>query len=459
MSCIESGDLACRPYFELGPGGSSSGCKIELLGFSAGAQRGQGCLVVQRQECPGKDGDQLTIFASTEWGLDEEGKPANEFWIDVDIKDADGKDRCAGFIHTRVAMSGPPGCDTPLVFDREKIAEVRRDYEDPAMGRPVADFTLDTVADDAAYSRALDRILTIDDDGDKTVLHVVDPVGKTETKLPISNYARALAVSPDGTRALVASVKQLVVVDIASARIEKTLPFVADTRAAAFLTNTRAAVLDAGPTYDSREGPVHLVDVTTGSDVTTTEIVDDYARFNVHPDGKTVYAFADRGGYKLARFDVGSGGFAFVRASASEAGRGSFLVFRRDGKAAIDFAGRLFTLSDTAATDMTVASDLKLPSLHMDGSPVVDELVRVPSDPPQTGSEVPGSPPEIRDMASGSLVKTLSLPGFLGPGVYRDAEPTHAFYSADGKWIHVIARAHDAPDSLSGKRAFVRIAR
>jgi hypothetical protein len=146
-----------------------------------------------------------------------------------------------------------------------------------------------------------------------------------------------------------------------------------------------------------------------------------------------------------------------VRASASEAGRGSFLIFRRDGRAAVDFAGRLFTLSDTVATDMTIATDLKLPSLHIDGSPVADELVRVPSD--QTGSDLSGPPPEIRDATSGVLLKTLSVPGFVAPGVYRDGEPTHAFYSADGKWIHVIARAHDAPDSLSGKRAFLRIAR
>jgi dipeptidyl aminopeptidase/acylaminoacyl peptidase len=356
-------------------------------------------------------------------------------------------------------MSGPPGCATPLLFDREKIAAVRRDYEDPAKGRPVADFTLDTIADEAAYSRQLDRILTVDNDAEDTVLHVVDPAGKTETKLPIPNYARALALSPDGARALVASVKALVVVDIDGARIEKTLPFATDTRAATFLTNTRVAVLDAGPNYESREGAVHLIDIETGNDVTTAEILDDYARLNLHPDGKTIYAFTDRGGYRLARFDVGRGSFSFVRASAAEAGRGSFLVYQRDGKAAVDFAGRLFTLSDAVETDMTVAKDLKLPSRHMDGSPVADELVRVPDDPPQADLGLPSPPPEIRDITSGALLETLSLPGLLAPGVYRDSEPTHAFYSADGKWIHVIARANDAPDSLSRKRAFLKIAR
>lgn len=298
----------------------------------------------------------------------------------------------------------------------------------------------------AAYSASLERIVMTD--GSPSALYVYDPVAGTEVSAALSLPPQCLTVSPDGKFAVVGHNAWISYVDLAAARVVKTIPVSADIGACVLAGNGWAHLF---PRVDQWV-TLHSVELATGVEVNTGSI---YAgdRAVLSPSDPSALYFVTSGlsPAQIYRWDV-SGGAAVSRWESPYWGNypmGPDLWFSADGARLFTASGTAFRTSATQAQDLQYGGQLSgLTAVkHLDCSST--EIAAIPAargwDPSASTTD---TTVELFDTTYLGHQDRISLPWWtVGVGAFQ----THGlfvFHGAGGAKRYVIVQADGASGLL-----------
>lgn len=295
----------------------------------------------------------------------------------------------------------------------------------------------------AEYSRALDRIVAIG--AWPYRLYVIDPVGRTEAAVDLYARPTALALAPDGRRAVVGMFPGLVPVELTAggATLGKGVEFPFEAWSAVL---TGAGIACGLSSRDTE--PIQCVDLGTGATTFgagAAPAARSWAR--LHPGGGRVYTTSQlTTTLEFTRHDLTGGGTAFAGAAPTSTSRSTCarLWLTDDGARIVSACGDVYAsaaqLGSAPGDDMVLAGALEGASglAWVDDSTAAGRVLAV-SKGPQYGS----AGGELRLYEGGTLAPlgASELPRLCADGVGQRAMGRYGFWSSDGSRQIVIAQA------------------
>jgi len=296
----------------------------------------------------------------------------------------------------------------------------------------------------AEYSRALDRIVMVDG---SPALYVHDPATGNETTVSLPLAPQCLSVSPDGLFAVVGHNAWISYVDLAGAKLSKTIPVTADVGDCVLAGNGWAYLF---PRVDQWVD-LHSVQIATGVESLTQYYLYAGARARLHPDGKRIYS-VDVGlsPSDLYRWDVSGGAATYAWDSKyhGDYAMGPNVWFTSDGAEVLTGAGTAFrTDGTTRDTDLSYAGRLSgmTQVKHLDTCPT--EIAAIPGT-STWDTSTSGADTVVELFNTDYLGHTdrITLPYWAVGGNSYPAHAQFVFYSADRSKKYVIVQA----DAASG---------
>ena len=294
---------------------------------------------------------------------------------------------------------------------------------------------------DAEYSRALERIVMTD--GTTDALYVYDPTSGTEEHVALPLPPRCLSVAPDGLHALVGHDAWISYVDLAAARIEKTLPIT---------ITARACTLGAGWAYVFATDDwtsVHSVDLATGAE-TGGGTPYSGSRGVLTPDGRTLYAVTmSQSPMDVKRWDVSRGAatYAWEMAYHGDYAVGERIWMERSGARVFTSAGTAFRTSSVQSQDLLYAGRLSGMTgvVHLDTSAA--EIAAIPAV-GWSGTGAEDTVVELLDPTYLGHVDRISLPSWVVGGHAYATHGRYVFYDDAGARKFVLVQADPAAGLL-----------
>lgn len=283
---------------------------------------------------------------------------------------------------------------------------------------------------DAAYSRALDRVVAI---VPPNMLYVYDPVTGSSQSVTLPSDPLAVAVSPDGLTAVVGYAGSMSVVPLQSPSISLSKTISGTTNDIVHGGNGYAYVF---PTLASRaiqNVPLTSAPVVSGTDLTIA------FRASLVPNAQAIYAVSDTLD-QLYRLDIVNGIASLTRGVSSVPC--SDVWISDDGLHVFTSCGTIYSISNVAATDMVAEGSLSgtagVQSITQSTS--AGELITVSG---STTARIYGYP-------SLTFEKAVSLPRMLINGTAYDGHGKFVFLRADNASFIVVEEADTGTGSQSG---------
>lgn len=296
---------------------------------------------------------------------------------------------------------------------------------------------LDASVVDAAYSRALDRLVLVGSSPSR--LYVVDPVAETSTALDLPQAGIGLSLSPDGQRALVAHSTAVTYLQLSPLSVIATWS-VGTSVANAALAASYAYV------FPTQSGTLRTVRLSDGTITQSSDMLAVFAGTTgkLHPGGTKLYA-ADSS--TLYRYDISTAKTTAGTAQYTGFATGSAcgpLWFTNDGGKIVTGCGEVYLATDVSTTDMTSAGVITDPGgasvqLHSASqSPTSNELAllgfqRYVSNPETTDVTI-----EFRDPDSLALNRSFPLPQVVSGGAPVQTHGRFVFHHSNGTAVVVV---------------------
>lgn len=298
---------------------------------------------------------------------------------------------------------------------------------------------------DAAYSEALERLVAVA--ANPPAVHLIEPDGLAAATIPLDRAPLAVALSPDGTRAVVGQSRQLTLIDVAAAQRLTSRPMSFEPGSLALTNDGWAYTIPARGQWE------RLV----GVEMNGTRELENSGRqvfagmqLRLHPDGQRLYA-VDTGlsPARMTNFDVSRG--------RPDAGREwsyrgpqrimGDLWISHDGTRIYTAGGAIFSAARAAGADMRFLTQLRairshLPLLDLAESPAGDLLAVIQEPHIATrGLDEGGTAVHFFDAHTLEPAGVQVMPSMRFGGEDLEALARRVFFAADGTRIHVIARA------------------
>lgn len=298
---------------------------------------------------------------------------------------------------------------------------------------------------DAAYSEALGRLVAVA--ANPPAVHLIEPDGLAAATIPLEHPPLAVALSPDGTRALVGLARELTLIDVAAATRLTSRPLSFEPGSLALSDDGWAYTLPASGQWVRLVG----IEMEEGGELENSgQPVFAGLQLRLHPDGQRLYA-VDTGlsPARMRHFDVSRG--------RPDAGREwsykgpqrihGDLWISHDGTRIYTAGGAIFGAARAAGADMRFLTQLRgipphLPLLGFAESPAGD-LLAVIQEPliATRGFDEGGTAVHFFDAHTLEPAGVQAMPSMRVGGEEVEALARRVFFAADGKRIHVIARA------------------
>lgn len=292
---------------------------------------------------------------------------------------------------------------------------------------------------DAEYAAATERLVMVD--SDPAALYVLDPVGGAEARVILPLPPTSVSVSPDGVRAAVGHDAYVSIVDLAGARLEKTIPLPG---------TVGEVVLAAGGWLYAFEasyyaGGIWAVEVATGAVSEGGYFWREAANARLHASGTRIYG-ADRGVSPddLIRYDISGAGITGMDSRYhGEYSMCGDLWLSEDGARIFTACGNVFRSTEAAATDITYNGRLASPEgrfLWVAHSSEARQVVAVPA----VGWSGTGNEDTLLRLYEDEFLAaagTVAVSPFIFPaGVYA-GHARSVFFSSDGSRRFALVQA------------------
>lgn len=239
--------------------------------------------------------------------------------------------------------------------------------------------TLEYGVVDAAYSTALDRLVTVSSNPSR--LRILDPVALTEQVVTLGVAPTSLSVSPDGRLAAVGHNRQLTIVDLDKAVVDQTFGISIDVHDVLLADNGYAYAIRATPSGTASLLAIELATQKETGHAGGPDALEAGDDIRLDPDRDIVLTM--NGAYGSAvihRFDISGGPAQYVRETPDANWFPVCAALHRTNTHALAECGGLYRLTDDATTDLTYNGSLTglerlLAADHRD-----DTLVVIPAD-------------------------------------------------------------------------------
>ena len=310
---------------------------------------------------------------------------------------------------------------------------------------------LDYIVVDGVYSPALDRFVLASDLPPR--LRVYDPRTQVEQAVTLPDSPISVALALDGTRAVVAHINSVTIVDLTTPAVVVTHPVPVTVHGVVFGPGDRVHVMHT----DVNPAPIIAVDIATGA---TTENPWRWPRggldARLHPSGTVAYAVTNLIPSDLERYELTPTSMTFARESPYHGTHelGDNLWFTADGTRVITRSGNVFRTSTDAMFDMTYVGTLGLDDrASVAHAPANGQLAVL-----RTEYDGWNNPSEFyldtHDDVQLTLERSILLPNTPVGAITLPSAGRFVAYSADATQIYVIVRAGAAPGSTHALYTF-----
>jgi hypothetical protein len=292
----------------------------------------------------------------------------------------------------------------------------------------------------AAYSDELDRLLLVAED--PPALHVINPVARTDTAVPLPLRGNAVSVSAAGDVAAVGHDGWVSVVDLSP-------PALVDTQRISTRV-TELALSDVDTVFAARYSNgfalLHTLDLDTSTELTSPQLLFGVLSI-VLRSSTTLYVYDG----SISRYDVSSGEPVFEGTKRFAVGTLCDLLELTDDGRLVTGCGYMLSTAPAFANDVVLGGQFENASRYrsIDHASASGVFVSLP--------QGDGTAVHVHDDTSLLEQAVLPLPTFrVGPQTHP-AYGRHVFIDSDGNTAYVIVQASPTP-ALARDFAVVTVA-